>query len=114
MDTREITQIFTAMLREGKDVGAAFRHDEVSSIEAMGGSLAIRGKDAVTAKGAAWCTAHEVNDIVVEGPSVNDHQSALHMEMDITKRANGQRKQRKEVGLHTVQDGKVVEERFFY
>jgi len=114
MDTREVAQAVTVMLREGKDAGAAFWHEDVSSIEAMGGSPAVHGKEAVTAKGANWSAAHEVHGFVVEGPYVNDDQFALHMEIDITVRDTGQRIQMKEVGLYTVQDGKVVEERFFY
>ncbi len=114
MDTRETAQAFAAMLREGKDAGEAFWHEDVSSIEAMGGSPAVHGKEAVTAKGAAWSAAHEEHSLVVEGPYVNDDQFALHMEIDFTDRATGQRIQMKEVGLYTVQDGKVVEERFFY
>jgi len=114
MDTRETAQAFAAMLREGKDAGEAFWHEDVSSIEAMGGSPAVHGKEAVTAKGAAWYAAHEVHGFEVDGPYVNDDQFALHMHMDITVRATGQRIKFLEVGLYTVQDGKVVEERFFY
>ena len=114
MNTREIAQAIIDMLREGKDAGAAFWHEDVSSIEAMGGTPAVHGKEAVTAKGAAWNAAHEEHSFGVEGPYVNDDQFALHMEIDFTVRATGQRIQMKEVGVYTVQEEKVVEERFFY
>lgn len=113
MDTREVAKAFTAMLREGKDASEALWHENVSSIEAMGGSLAVRGKEAVTAKGAAWYATHEVLCFAVEGPSVNDDQRARYTEIDIAVGADGQRSQMKQVGLYTVRHGKVVAERFF-
>jgi len=118
MNTREVAEAFTALLREGKDAGEAFWHEDVSSIEALGGEegmpRAIHGIEAVRGKSAWWYANHEVHAFEVEGPYVNDDQFALHMRIDMTVKASGQRMRMAETGLYTVQDGKVVEERFFY
>ena len=114
MDTREVAEAFTALLREGKDAGEAFWHEDVSSIEPAGDMRAVHGIEAVRGKGAWWYANHDVHGFEVEGPYVNDDQFALHMRIDVTVKATGQRLQMVEVGLYTVQDAKVVEERFFY
>lgn len=114
MDTREVAEAFTTLLREGKDAGEAFWHEDVSSLEPMGEMRAVHGIEAVRGKSAWWMANHEVHGFALEGPYVNDDQFALHMRIDVTVKATGQRMQMAEVGLYTVQDGKVVEERFFY
>jgi ketosteroid isomerase-like protein len=113
MNTREVADAFTALLREGQDAGEAFWHEDVSSIEAMGERRAVHGIEAVRGKSAWWVANHEVHSFEVEGPYVNDDQFALHMRIDMTVKATGQRMQMVEVGLYTVQGGKVVQERFF-
>lgn len=47
------------------------------------------------------------------GPFVNGDQFALCFKIDVTRKASGERVQMDEVGLYTVRDGKIVEERFF-
>ncbi|MFN3449113.1 MAG: SnoaL-like domain-containing protein [Roseococcus sp.] len=44
---------------------------------------------------------------------MDEDQFALHLRVDVTVKATGQRMQLAEIALYTVQDGKVVEERFF-
>jgi ketosteroid isomerase-like protein len=44
---------------------------------------------------------------------VNGDQFALRFSMDVTPKG-GARLQMDEIGLYTVRDGKIVEERFFY
>jgi ketosteroid isomerase-like protein len=48
------------------------------------------------------------------GPYVNGDQFALRFRVDFTIKASGERIQIDEVGLYTVRDGAIVEERFFY
>lgn len=116
IDIRATAEGFTALLKQGDFHGAAERywHEDVSSIEAMGEPRAVYGKPAVAAKGAAWMEAHEVHAFEVEGPYLNEDQFALTMRIDITVKATGQRLQMTEVGLYTVEEGLIVEERFFY
>lgn len=116
IDIRTTAEGFTALLKQGDFHGAAERywHEDVSSIEAMGEPRAVYGKPAVAAKGAAWTEAHEVHGFEVEGPYINEDQFALTMRIDLTVKATGQRMQMTEVGLYTVEEGMIVEERFFY
>ncbi|MDB5415648.1 MAG: hypothetical protein JWR10_3983 [Rubritepida sp.] len=115
MNIRPTAEAFTAALKQGDFAGAhAFWHDDVSSIEAMGDPAAVYGKAAVLAKSEAWMAAHEVHGFEVAGPYVNEDQFALTMRIDVTIKATGHRMTMQEVALYTVQDEKVVEERFFY
>jgi ketosteroid isomerase-like protein len=55
-----------------------------------------------------------VHGFETSGPYVNGDQFALRFKIDVTPKASGQRTQMEEVGLYTVRDGKIAEERFFY
>ena len=50
----------------------------------------------------------------VEGPYLNGDQFAVRMKMDLTVKESGERITMDEIGLYTVKDGKIAEERFFY
>jgi hypothetical protein len=116
MDTREVALAFTALLREagGMGAGEAFRHEDVSSIEAAGEPRAVHGVEPVRGK-AGWRLAqHEVHALEVQGPYVNEDQFALHLRVDVTVKATGRRMAARRSALHSVQDGKALEERFFY
>ena len=45
---------------------------------------------------------------------VSGDQFALRFKFDITPKATGERATMDEVGLYTVKDGKITEERFYY
>jgi ketosteroid isomerase-like protein len=115
--TAGIAAIFTAMLKEGRheEAAARFNSPDIVSIEAMEGPMArIQGTAAVKAKSDWWYGAHEIHSATAEGPYVNGDQFSVIFAMDITQRDNGQRMQMQEVGLYTVKDGQIIEERFFY
>jgi ketosteroid isomerase-like protein len=117
MTTREIAEAFAALCKEGnhQEAGARFWSDDIVSIEAMEGPMArIEGRAAVEGKSAWWYANHEVHSAVTTGPFVHGDSFALIFDIDVTPKQSGQRMQMKEVGLYTVRDGKVVEERFFY
>jgi ketosteroid isomerase-like protein len=113
----ETAAAFTAMLKAGDHEGAAARFNapDIVSIEAMEGPMArIQGMAAVKAKSDWWYGAHEIHSASAEGPYVNGDQFSVIFAMDITVRETGQRMQMQEVGLYTVKDGQIIEERFFY
>lgn len=117
MDVTEIANRFAALCREGRheEAGATFWSDDIVSIEAMQGPMArVEGRAAVKAKSDWWTANHEVHGGETHGPYVNGDQFALRFHLDVTARETGQRMQMEEIGLYTVRDGKVVEERFFY
>ena len=117
MTAAELAKDFTALLKKGDDEGAAGKYnaDNIVSYEAMEGPMAVcEGKEAVKQKGDWWRANHELHGGSVEGPFVNGDQFAVRFTMDITPKSTGQRTTMDEVGVYTVKDGKIVEERFYY
>jgi ketosteroid isomerase-like protein len=115
--TAAIGTRFVELCYEGKfeEAGETYWAEDVVSLEPMDGPMArLQGKDAVRKKGEWWVANHEVHSAEVHGPYVNGDQFAAHFAIDVTEKAGGQRRQMKEVGLYTVKDGKIVEERFFF
>lgn len=117
MTTAELAKDFTNLLKQNDHEGAAAKYnaDDIVSYEAMDGPMAVcEGKEAVKQKGAWWSENHEVHGASVEGPYLNGDQFAVRFTMDVTPKATGERVSMDEVGIYTVKDGKIVEERFYY
>ena len=117
MTTAELAKHFTDLLKQGDHdgAGAKYNADDIVSYEAADGPMAVcEGKDAVRQKGEWWAANHEVHGSTVEGPYVNGDQFAVRFSFDITPKATGKRATMDEVGLYTVKNGKIVEERFYY
>lgn len=95
---------------------------DVVSVEAFAGpgqpSRAGHGLDHVLAKGKWWTENHTVHSSKVEGPFMHgDDRFAVYFEFDVTAKfepMSGKRFMMKEVGIYTVQGGKVVHEDFYY
>lgn len=116
MSTDSVARDFTALCAAGhfEQAGREFWSDDVVSIEAMQGDGAVaKGREAVEAKGAWWYANHEVHGVKVGGPYVNGDQFAVRFTIDVTPKG-GTRAVLDEIGLYTVRDGKITEERFFY
>ncbi|GLS32824.1 Ketosteroid isomerase-related protein [Mesorhizobium albiziae] len=117
MTTAELAKAFTDLLSQGDHEGAAkkYNSDNIVSYEAMDGPMAVcKGKEAVKQKGDWWNENHELHGGSVEGPFVNGDQFAVRFKLDVTPKETGERVVMDEVGIYTVKDGKIVEERFFY
>lgn len=117
MSTQDIANDLVALCKDGKfdEAGEKYWAENVASYEAMPGDMAeIRGIDGVRGKGEWWTANHEVHSSEVEGPYVNGDQFVVRFKMDLTQKASGDRMTMDEVGVYTVKDGKIVEERFFY
>lgn len=117
MDTAAVAKDFTELCRTGnhEEAGAKYWSDDVVSIEAMDGPMKeLHGRDAVKGKGEWWYANHTIHGGEVEGPYVQGDQFAVRFTMDITAKESGQRMTMDEIGLYTVRDGKIVEERFMY
>lgn len=115
--TAELATDFVALLKDGRhdEAASAYNADEIVSYENMPGPMEVcRGKDAVRQKGEWWVAGHEVHDFSSEGPYLNGDQFAVRFHFDVTVKETGERRVMDEVGLYTVRNGKVVEERFFY
>ena len=120
MDTATVAKEFTQLCQEGQfeEAGKRFWSSAVVSLEPMEGPMArCDGLQAVAGKGQWWYENHEIHSTSAEGPFVHGDQFAVRFNMDVTPKTGdtaGQRIQMSEVGLYTVKDGKVVEERFFF
>jgi ketosteroid isomerase-like protein len=113
----EVAADFTALCAKGAfdEAGDKYWSDGVVSVEAMDGPMArIEGRAAVQGKSDWWNSAHEVHSATAHGPYVNGDQFAVRFVMDVTNKESGKRVQMDEVGVYTVKDGKIVEERFYY
>jgi ketosteroid isomerase-like protein len=117
MTIKDIADDLVALCKAGKfdESGEKYWADDVVSVEAMTGDMArVAGKAAVRGKGEWWTANHEVHGFEITGPFVNGDQFVVGFKMDITPKATGERVTLDEVGLYTIKDGKIVEERFFY
>lgn len=120
MDKQQVAQAFTQLCKDGQfeEAGSRFWSGEVVSLEPMDGPLArAQGLEAVKAKSAWWYANHEIHATRVEGPFMHGDQFACIFDIDVTPTSGeraGQRMAMREIGLYTVRDGKVVEEKFFF
>jgi len=117
MSIREIAEDVVAMARAGNldGIGAKYWDEDVISFEAMDGPMAVTdGREAVEGKSDWWNAAHDVHSVEAHGPFVNGDQFAVRFVMDVTNKESGERITMDEVALYTVDDGRIVEERFFY
>jgi len=116
MSIETIARDLVALCKAGKfaEAGEKYWADNVVSIEPMGENAELKGKKAVLGKSDWWEKNHEVHSFDVEGPYVHGDQFVVRFKMDMTTKSNGQRQKMDEVGLYTVRNGKIAEERFFY
>jgi hypothetical protein len=116
MNTQELAVAFTDLCRAGKFDEAAqrFWSDDVVSREPMPGEMSeAKGRAALEAKAAWWYANHEVHNIEVGGPYVHGDQFVIRFTMEVTPKGQARMKM-DEVGVYTVKNAKVIEERFFY
>lgn len=116
-EIRAIANDVVALARAGDfdAIGAKYWDDDVVSIESGDGPMAVTdGIEAVRGKSEWWNGAHDIHGVTVEGPWLNGDQFSVRFTMDVTVKASGERIQMDEIALYTVDDGKIIEERFFY
>ena len=113
--TKEVAKAFTDLCRSGKFEAAAqqFWSEDVVSLEPMGGEMArLQGRKAVEGKGKWWYENNQIHGAKVDGPFVHGDQFTVRFEFDVTPKGKS-RVTMTDIGLYTVKNGKVVEERFF-
>lgn len=115
MSTEQAAAKFTDMCRAGKfeAAGEQYWSDDVLSVEPMSGDMhEKKGKKAVEDKGKWFSANNQVHSCKVEGPFVNGDQFVLRFELEVTPKGKGRTTMR-EVGLYTMKNDKITEERFF-
>lgn len=113
--TKDIAKDLVALCGQGKfdEAGEKYWAADVASIE-PGEATISRGIEAARAKGEAWMAANDVHGFEVGDPYVNGEQFIVRFTIDQTVRATGTRMKLDEVGIYTLKNGKIAEERFFY
>lgn len=119
MTTMEIANTLVALCREGRNAEAldTLFSDDAVSVEAgapPGGDPTSTGLAAIRAKGQWWFENHEVHSGEVTGPWPHGNRFVVGFKYDVTMKQTGQRVVMDEVGLYTVENGKIVREEFFY
>jgi ketosteroid isomerase-like protein len=119
MSTVEIAKKYVELCQAGKNeecLEALFAPDAVS-VEAGGPPGMDRqatGLEAIRAKSKWWRENHEIHKAEMSGPYPHDDRFAVRFNYDITNKPSGNRMTMDEVGLFTVENGKIVREEFFY
>jgi len=116
MSTQETAKKFTELCKAGQfeAAGKQFWSNDVVSLEPMQGEWArVQGRNAVEAKGRWWAENNQTHSVEIEGPFLHGDQFALRFEMDVTPKGKS-RTTMTEIGLYTVKNDKIVEERFLF
>jgi hypothetical protein len=120
--TAEIGAKLVELCRQQKNLEAVetlYRHDAVS-VEAVGSETmpaVMKGLEAIRGKNDWWVANNEVHSANVRGPFPNGDRFAVIFEFEFTPKAGpkaGQRIRMEEVGVYTLENGKIVREEFFY
>ena len=116
MTVTEIANDLVSLCQKGEYEEAMTRYyaDDILSVEPQGKDPEARGIAAVQEKTKWWVENMTVHSAEAFGPFVNGDQFVVEFKMDVTNKMNGHRMQMDEVGVYTVRDSKIVEERFFY
>ncbi len=119
MTTMEIGKELVALCKQGKNQDAIDRlySPDIESVEPVampGMEQTQRGIAKIKSKNQWWVDNHEVHEGVAEGPFPHGDRFIVRFKYDVTPKHRGKRFTMEEMGLFTVQNGKIVKEEFFY
>jgi hypothetical protein len=119
MTTQEIGKRYVTLCQQGKsdvclDELYAKNAVSVEAAPVPGGERMAKGLDAIKAKGKGWAETHVVHSAEVSGPFPNENRFAVRFLFDVTEKPTGKRTTMDEVGLFTIENGKITREEFFY
>ena len=84
--------------------------NDIVSVEAT--APETRGKEGVRGKIDWWVNAMQVHSFKASEPFVAHDRFVVQYDADVTDKESKQRRQLSEVGVYTVQNGKIVREEF--
>jgi len=121
MTSKEVGEKLVELCRANKALEAlSLYNPKAVSVEAQGSEAmpaVIEGVEKIRGKGEWWFANNEVHGAQVRGPFPNGDRFAVIFNFDFTPKAGtfaGKRQKMEEVGLYTVENGKIVREEFFY
>ena len=98
----------------GSEVEKKWWSPNVVSVEGLGMSMEWLGSKAAHQKTVEWEADHIVHGVEIEGPFVGASGFAVRFKMEVETKSTGQREKMEEVGVYTVENGKIVREEFMY
>ncbi len=119
MNTMEIANRLIELCRQGQNAQAVktLFADTAVSVEAFappGMPLETKGLLGILGKGEWWVANHEIHAANITGPWPHGDRFVVGFQYEVTNKPSGQRMKMDEVGLYTVENGKIVREEFFY
>lgn len=111
----EVANSVTAMIRAGAPearIWDRWFHPGFTSIE--GNGLQWRGREAVAERVLAFHRDNTIAACEITGPLVGGSSFAVRYTSDIVHNATGARVTLDEIGVYTVEDGRVIREEFMY
>jgi ketosteroid isomerase-like protein len=119
MTTHEIARKYVMLCQQGKSelcLDELFAEDAVSveAAEFPGMARTTKGLAAIRAKSKAWRENNVVHSAEVTGPFPHDNRFAVRFVYDVTNKPSGRRNAMDEIGLFTIENGKITREEFFY
>jgi ketosteroid isomerase-like protein len=118
MNTLEIASRLIELCKQGKsDEAKSLYANDAVSVEAFappGMAQEAKGLVAIKGKGEWWRANHEIHSASITGPWPHGNRFIVGFQYDVTNKPSGQRMKMDEVGLFTVEGGKIVREEFFY
>ena len=119
MTTLEIAKKYVELCKahDHQTIRETLFSPDAVSIEAVampGFPIEAKGLKAIAEKGKVWVDNHEIHKATVEGPWPNGNRFVVRFGYDVTNKPTGRRIQMDEVGLFTIENGKITREEFFY
>jgi hypothetical protein len=116
MNTEEVAKKVVELVRKQAWYEALDLYDDdIVSVEAHamgGGSPETRGKEGVRGKVDWWVNAMEVHSFKASEPFVAHDRFVVQFDADVSDKKTKERSQLSEVGVYTVENGKIVREEF--
>jgi len=100
--------------KEGEGLKTLYAPHAISYEPIAGPNQVCEGVDAIIAKHKWWNENTIVHDSSATGPFPYGDRFAVIFDMDVTMKHDSQRVQMQEVGLYTVEGGKIIKEEFMY
>lgn len=112
----EIGGDLVAMFNRGlmKEIEDKWYSPKIVSIEGVGVAMAWHGRKAVTEKSDQWTATHRIHGASAEGPYLGATGFAVKFALDVEDTEADTRTMMEEVGVYTVENGKIVREEFMY
>ena len=119
MTVLEIGNKLVELSKQGKNLEAiqTLYSPNIVSVEAMSTPempAEMRGMEAILGKNKWWFDNHTVHSASCEGPFPHGDRFIVRFSFDITNKPMQRRMQMDEMGLYTVEGGKIVREEYFY